>query len=270
MHAFNTLANKDLSGGASAYDQIIDFPCTTEIERSCRERWVEQAQMFDSMAADHTGLLMIYDTVANEFIYISGKACKITGHEPQQYMGKKGMLFSLSNIHPSYQEGTVVLIKKLFCIRMALGNRMKNPGKFSASLDYMFCRSDGSYFHNMQLCIEAESLPTGEPTFVLNYHFDVSHLKKRETQTLIVNTSELIYIFHYDLTGKKLIEIKPVTKSEITILSLLAAGKQSKQIALETHNSPHTIDTHRRHLLSKLNCVDTTALIHYAKMTGII
>ena len=57
---------------------------------------------------------------------------------------------------------------------------------------------------------------------------------------------------------------------EKKILALLAEGKQSKEIADELFISSHTIDTHRRNLLKKTNCIDTTALITFAKMTGLI
>jgi DNA-binding CsgD family transcriptional regulator len=38
-------------------------------------------------------------------------------------------------------------------------------------------------------------------------------------------------------------------------------GKSSKEMAGELFVSPHTIDTHRRHLLEKTNCTDTTGII---------
>jgi DNA-binding CsgD family transcriptional regulator len=51
---------------------------------------------------------------------------------------------------------------------------------------------------------------------------------------------------------------------------LLAEGKSSKEIAKELGISSHTVDTHRRHLLEKTNCIDTTGMITYCKLVGLL
>ena len=56
---------------------------------------------------------------------------------------------------------------------------------------------------------------------------------------------------------------------EKKILSLLAEGKSSKEIAEALFISPHTVDTHRRHLLKKTNCIDTTGIVMYARLVGL-
>lgn len=57
---------------------------------------------------------------------------------------------------------------------------------------------------------------------------------------------------------------------EPRVLHTLGEGKNTKQIAEELHLSPHTVDTHRRKLLAKTNCVDTTALVTYCRMVGLM
>jgi DNA-binding CsgD family transcriptional regulator len=53
-------------------------------------------------------------------------------------------------------------------------------------------------------------------------------------------------------------------------LSYLEKGKSSKEMANESFTSPHTIDTHRRNLLKKTNCLNTTGLVTYAKLVGLL
>jgi len=67
-----------------------------------------------------------------------------------------------------------------------------------------------------------------------------------------------------------LCKVQPLSRQEKKILSLLAEGKSSKEIANELSVSPHTVDTHRRHLLEKTNCIDTTGMITYARLVGLL
>lgn len=61
-----------------------------------------------------------------------------------------------------------------------------------------------------------------------------------------------------------------MSSQEKKLLSLLSQGKESKAIAAELNLSTHTVDTHRRNLLQKTNCVDTTALVTYARTAGFL
>jgi len=67
-----------------------------------------------------------------------------------------------------------------------------------------------------------------------------------------------------------LCKVQSLSRQEKKILSLLAEGKSSKEIANELSVSPHTVDTHRRHLLGKTNCIDTTGMITYARLVGLL
>ena len=62
----------------------------------------------------------------------------------------------------------------------------------------------------------------------------------------------------------------PFTPQETKVLQLLSDGKQTKYIAQKLSASPHTIDTHRRNMLAKTSCVDSTALVAYCRMIGLL
>ncbi len=55
-----------------------------------------------------------------------------------------------------------------------------------------------------------------------------------------------------------------LTKREVEIVQLIAAGKSSHQIADELFLSVHTINSHRKNILKKLNLKSPTQLIVYA------
>jgi two-component system, NarL family, response regulator NreC len=61
-----------------------------------------------------------------------------------------------------------------------------------------------------------------------------------------------------------------LSSREREILQLLAEGKANKEVATVLNISPYTVETHRRHILEKLNLHNPAELILYAVRKGII
>lgn len=61
-----------------------------------------------------------------------------------------------------------------------------------------------------------------------------------------------------------------LTTREREILQLIAEGKANKEIAALLNISPYTVETHRSHILEKLNLHNPAELILYAVRKGII
>ncbi len=60
-----------------------------------------------------------------------------------------------------------------------------------------------------------------------------------------------------------------LTNREQTIISLLASGQSSKQMAKELNISVRTVETHRRNIKAKLNINNTPDLVRYAIVYGL-
>jgi DNA-binding NarL/FixJ family response regulator len=61
-----------------------------------------------------------------------------------------------------------------------------------------------------------------------------------------------------------------LTSREKEILQLLAEGKANKEVANALNISPYTVETHRSHILQKLNLHNPAELVLYAVRKGII
>lgn len=61
----------------------------------------------------------------------------------------------------------------------------------------------------------------------------------------------------------------PLSKREIEVLKLISQEFTTHEIADKLFLSAHTIDTHRKNLLSKLNVKNTAGLVRYAITKGI-
>lgn len=61
-----------------------------------------------------------------------------------------------------------------------------------------------------------------------------------------------------------------LTAREREILQLIAEGKANKEVAAALNISPYTVETHRSHILEKLNLHNPAELILYAVRKGLI
>ena len=61
-----------------------------------------------------------------------------------------------------------------------------------------------------------------------------------------------------------------LTSREREILQLLAEGKTNKDVSTTLNISPYTVETHRGHILQKLNLHNSAELVLYAVRKGII
>lgn len=75
---------------------------------------------------------------------------------------------------------------------------------------------------------------------------------------------------HYHSEDKKLVKKDLLSDREKMVLQYLSDGFSSKDIGAQLHLSSHTVDNHRRRMLAKTGAIDTSALIHIAKLSGIL
>jgi len=61
-----------------------------------------------------------------------------------------------------------------------------------------------------------------------------------------------------------------LTKREIDIISLLSKGMTNKEMALELNISIHTVETHRKNLMKKLELKSSAQLVYLATLHGLV
>lgn len=124
-------------------------------------------------------------------------------------------------------------------------------------------------------------LKNGTPEHVLCIQTDVSHLKVTSTSSVSfinINGGKCYYnvgiskgIFDpgaRESGEKDLSDLFSQREKEIVIK--LSRGLNAEQIAEELHLSHHTIKTHRRNILQKSGCTNTTELVAKCLTNGII
>jgi DNA-binding CsgD family transcriptional regulator len=92
---------------------------------------------------------------------------------------------------------------------------------------------------------------------------DISHFNIHSdyVKVDIIDESDPEEVKVINIVNKKNDIVLELSKSELRILTLLAKGKSTKEIADELSLSEHTVNTHRRNMIHKTNVKNTAELV---------
>lgn len=235
---------------------------------SYQEKWLAHAPLFEQISYQSRVCITLYDLqLNNRFLYAVDKR-SVLGNNAAFFTADDGIDFTFANFHPSYLAAILLIQQTSF--QYIIENPEQNKSSIILNFDALYKKKEGLYIHILQQAIPVEADQNGYPLLFLSYIHDITHLKKQSSANLVITTPVETRSFNYCFEHKKLEPVKPLTQQEKKVLILLSEGKQTKEIADILSISPHTAENHRRHLLAKINCIDTTALVTYAQITGLI
>jgi DNA-binding CsgD family transcriptional regulator len=228
--------------------------------------------VINEFSENENSIKMVLDMMDNKILFVSENVKKFCGYSEKEFIdGYRVILLSLLSIEDSnYLNKIKNWVKdkngEYSNFKMAIyGINIKHKdGRKLSILSRLKC-----------FRIKERNFKTTEESFksvVVITFDDVSHLMKanyfwgriefgKETEANLCFTS-------IDKELKTLDTI--LTERERETLRLLAEGKESKEIGKILFISPHTVDNHRRNMITKMGVRDTTGLIHLCKMSGII
>jgi len=230
------------------------------------ENWQQLIPLLEQLSFVNCVQILVSDRKTMRFLCAIDKR-NVTGYDQRFYLAEDGLDFSISNIHPEHLHGILTIQQKAFDFFLP---NQKDQNKIVVNFDGIYRKFSGQYIHFLQQSIGIEFDKSGLATVFLSYIHDISHLKKEKTGNLVISFANEIRWWNYNYEVQCLEELHPLSKQERRILSYLSQGKSSKEIANDLFISSHTVDTHRRNLLSKTNCIDTSAMVSYARLVGLM
>jgi DNA-binding CsgD family transcriptional regulator/thiol-disulfide isomerase/thioredoxin len=262
---FNTLC--DYSGKISCYCG----PCKPAyyngiIVAMPEEKWKTLIPFLEQISTQYCVQIFIWNIDIRRFIYEVDKR-GVAGYDASLYLTDDSLAFTRSNLDPQLLRAELFLNDKAVEELKSGKDYINNTVFF---IDGMCKKSNGEYMHYLQqgICIEVDD--RDNPLLILSYVHDFTYIKKQKTANLIITSPNGIKWWNYNFNTSTIERVSPLSKQEKIILSYLAKGKSSKHIASELFISPLTIDTHRRNLLRKTNCIDTTGMVCYARLVGLL
>lgn len=202
------------------------------------------------------------------FEYVHPNIRQVLGYEPEAF--DLDLFFAIMNAEDMEQMKWKEAAAAEFLFR-----RIPPEKLTSYKVCYSFrLRSSQGIEKNILHQVITLTLQEDKIHYVLGVHTDISHLQgtpdnrisfiglKGEPSYYSLNTAP-------DALLAPAADIK-LSNREKEIVRMLAEGLSSKQIGDKLFISPHTVDTHRRHLLSRTQTSNTLELVAVCLRRGII
>lgn len=216
-------------------------------------------------------VFVIIDYINKEYIFMTDNTKRLYGYHSKEFL-ENGLEFYRSLQQKDFFQ---VYNNNFFPNVLAF---LKNTDQ-AQHKDYVFSFTTrfknkmGDWVEILQKCSYITSSQTGLPLYCLGMASDISLIKR---DNLVFNCIERIDA----VTGNKLTvdvqyyyaheEDKILSTREKRILSLMADGLSSKQIAPQLNISENTISNHRQNMLRKTETKNVAELIAFAIRNRII
>lgn len=211
----------------------------------------------------------ITNTQDLSFEYISKNYNSCLGLNADE-LKANGMRYFWSRIHPEDLENWLKALNEL--MEFTLANiKAEDRQKANYTWNYRF-RNDKDMYVNIVQNTTPLALDSGGKPIIGLAHYTVLHpdIKMNISASAKLlneqNEYETIYFADY---GQKLLS-NGISNRERDVIRLLVLDFSSKAISEKLNISPHTVDTHRRNILKKLNISSTGELIGMLKSNEIL
>ena len=250
-----------------AYQDV--FNCGVILDDIVKKH-IDTHLLIDSYLPDSAAFFYIVTYPEGKYNFLGKQQEYVSGYSNEEFM-KKGIELFLQSIHPKQID--LILHEVYPDVTAFLLGLTDNETKKSLLIqyNYQFKRKDGIYINLLEHVHVLELDNAGRPAVVLG---NVIMLQNTEMLPLRLTikrfgekeVSETVYSKVYTNLQSKL----NITNREIEILRYLATGKTSKEIGQRLFISPHTVDTHRRSLLRKLDCNTVVELTKVAFQNALL
>ena len=207
----------------------------------------------------------ITNTQELKFEYISKNFNSCLGIDTK-LLNMQGMRYFWSRIHPDDVEAWLSALNQLmeFTLKDIPENKRK---RMNYTWNYRFKNSKDEYVNIIQnttpLAFDSDMKPI---IGLAHYTVTNSNIKMQITASAkLLNDNNEYETKYFNNFSQKLLK-DGISNRERDVIRLLILNQSSKQISEKLNISSHTVDTHRRNILKKLNISSTGELIGMLKI----
>jgi DNA-binding CsgD family transcriptional regulator len=225
---------------------------------------------FGNFLESAPGIVGVFNYDNFQYEYFSKNVKNVLGYEAEDYInGGLGFSYStLNSIHADIIATNIFPVYLDYCVKHASNEGLK---KLRFSYEYLVnCKSGKSIWCQHQFTI-LEVDHKGSPIRDLFFITDINETKKDDLINFVIaqkndqNIFETIYSIAYQTR-----DLSPLSVREMQILKLLCEGNSTPKIATILHLSEHTVKSHRKNILQKLEVKNTMDIIKIAYDKGLI
>lgn len=239
-------------------------------DREAVEKHVQHYEAIDKLLPESASFFYVIETSKNQYHFMGQQQEKVSGFSNDEFKARGvGLLFE--RMHP---EDVEIVLGKVYPAFAEFVSKLTTEElrALQTQYNFRFKRKDGKQINLMEQLYVLETDNVGKPSLILGNVITMPHsepLPIRLAIKLIRETgfSETVFSRTFDVYPD---HIEKLTIRETDILRNLALGKTSREIGEELNISKHTVDTHRRSLLKKLECKSVVELVQYAFSYGLL
>ncbi|MEQ9231946.1 MAG: LuxR C-terminal-related transcriptional regulator, partial [Cyclobacteriaceae bacterium] len=186
-------------------------------------------------------------------------------------MCEKGMSFWWTRMHPEEMETWLTSLQDLMNFTLAEIPR-EDRKRMTYTWNYRVRDGRGTYKNIIQHTTPMHLDEEGKPVIGLAHYSVISvieHIPIQATAKILNAQDEYETVYYQSYNSQKLLA-PHISHREIDILRLLSFGYNSDEIATKLHISHNTVKTHRKNILEKSDCKNTTELVALCIRQGII
>ena len=240
------------------------------VNENAIKQHIKQQAIIDEILPESASFFYVIEIPAHKYHFFGKQQVNVSGYSNEEFL-EKGVELLFQCIHPD--EVDIILNEIYPAFSDAIMNAPADERrKILFQYNYRFQRKDGEYLNLMEQIYTLEVDQNGKPVILLGNVIILNTNEVLPVRMALKNISESGFSeTFFSKTFRTVPEaIGDVTNRELDILRNLAAGKTSKEIGNELFISPHTVDTHRRNLLRKLDCRSVVELAQIAFRNGLL
>ena len=230
--------------------------------------WKKQIEFLDNISAQNNVVVMLINTFTNRCLYMSDKLKVLSGIDPSCYLAETGMEYSVSRIHPNHITALMQVNRRF--MNYYADNNKKGTNDVSLCINYLHRNGNDEYVQVLQRLVVLEVSDNGMPALTLYFINYVGHIKKSNSLSGVIVEPNKVTIFNFDPDKNCFDPAVTISDQEKKIIQMLSQGLDSRTMSKKLKISPHTVNTHRRNLIKKTECLDTTGVVAFAKLINLI
>ena len=241
------------------YGEIFDTYPEIEIQEHIN-KIIELDQYYPYNAT----FFCITNTATQGFEYVSNNFTSCTGLSKERML-TGGMDYFWSLIHESDIKLWLECLKELMQFTMSELTDLQRK-KMNYTWNYRIKNAKGKYVTIIQNTTPLQFDDANKPIIGLAHYTVLDYDLQMDicaSAKYLNSQNEYETLFYNNISSKNI--LSAISNRERDIVRLLITKKTSNEIAKNLHISKHTVDTHRRNILKKLNLSSTAELVTFFK-----
>lgn len=227
---------------------------------------VIQTQLFNQIQSSNLNIV-VFSFTNLEILHVNQGAADIFGASVEEIRenGAALILSCFDKKQLEFANKTAVLTAPV----MAKASRQDILDSVTCYCNWIINSKQGKVYKNLFRVFPIKVNERGMPLAGMYLIYDVKPYFRNDIwwYRSVLGKSEYT---HYQSEEQKFLNKDILSEREKNILEKVAEGHSSKEIGTIFNISQHTVDNHRRKMLAKTGLVDTSSLIHIAKLSGIL